>query len=366
MDKTRSEIFNKLKVIIDARLWIIFLILLPLLLTTFRLQNTDFGIVSAIVRDWVVGKVDLYEAGSVYYNYTPWLLIFYLPFSFIPYPFGEILLNLISICLLIWSTWYLSKPISWQSIAISLATIYTSMLIILVQWDAIVLASLSLAWIGVYRKKPWLVGIGLVGMTTKYTNVIIPMLILLFAIRTWPIKKIFLAAILPLIIVGMSFFIAGLNWPVRYYNLLNLTMAYFQHYEIKTIFSDSSYPISYRFVSPPLGLILQIVLAVIGLYLLFRLLRKEVSWDSMNLALALNLVISPYFTFYHIIYLAPLQAQLLKKNQIWGLALFGAALVDILLLWLGAGIIIYPITALVIVIITTFINLNQSKASETR
>jgi hypothetical protein len=365
MDRIRIVINEKFPLRDNARIWLVFLILLPLVLITIRNPNNDFGIISSIVRDWVAGRMDLYEAGSVYYNYTPWLAFFYLPLSFIPNPFGQLIFNIISLSLLIWSTWYLSKPISWRAMAISLTTIYTAMLIIQGQWDAIVLASLTLGWIGFQRKNPWLVGIALVGMTTKYTNVIIPMLILLFAIRSWPIKKLILTAVIPLGIFGISFVIAGWDWPIRYFHLLKVTMAYFQKYEVTTLFSNTSYPVSYRLILPPLGSILTILLALLSLYLLFRLLRRGVSLDSMNLALALNLVVSPYFTFHHIIYLAPLQARLLKKHQIWGFVLVGTAIIDALLLWLGVGLIIYPIVALVIVLITTFRSLNQPEVYAT-
>jgi hypothetical protein len=81
------------------------------------------------------------------------------------------------------------------------------------------------------------------------------------------------------------------------------------------------------------------------------------------LAMALNLVVSPYITFHHLIYLAPLQAQLLKKYQVWGLVLFGVAIIDLLLMWLGVGLIIYPLAALLILLIITIGSLRRSEAT---
>jgi len=347
----------------NSRLWLVFLILCPLLLNTIRTPNNDFGTISAIVRDWVAGRTPLYSAGSVYYNYTPWLLFVYIPLSFIPHPFGQLIFNTISLSLLIWSTWCLTKPVSWRVMAISLTTIYTGMMMIQGQWDALVLASLTLGWIGVQRKNPWLLGIALVGITTKFTNVIIPTLLLLYAVRLWPIKKLIRAAIPPVITLGISFLIAGWDWPIRYSRLLKLTLLYFQQYEVTTLFSKTLYTISYRLIQPPFGYILVIFLAVITLYLLFRVSRQGVNLNSMNLAMALNLVVSPYITFHHIIYLAPLQAQLLKKYQVWGFVLFGAAIIDILLMWLGVGLIIYPLAALLILIIITIGSLRRSETN---
>jgi hypothetical protein len=347
-----------------ARFWLVFLILLPWLLNTIHNPNNDFGLVSATVRDWVAGNTPLYAAGSVYFNYAPWSLIVYLPLSFIPHPFGQLIFNTLSLSLLIWSTWYLTKPISWKAIAISLTTIYTGMLLFLGQWDALVLASITLGWIGLQRKNPWLVGIALVGMTTKVTNVIIPLLLLLFAIRHWSFKNLLRVTIIPLGILFISFIVAGWDWPVRYSRLLKVTLAYFQQYDVMTIFSKTVYPISYRFILPPFGYLLMIFSAVVSLYLLYRLTRKGVNLQALNLSLALNLVISPYITFHHIIYLAPLQAQLLNKKRVLGLILWGCAILDLLFMWLGIGLIIYPFAALIILMIITFRELHQSETGD--
>jgi len=227
------------------------------------------------------------------------------------------------------------------------------MLIIQGQWDALVLASLTIGWIGVQRKNPWLLGFALVGITTKFTNVIIPTLVLLYGVRSWPIKKLLRVTIIPLITLGISFLIAGWDWPIRYSQLLKLTLTYFQQIQVTTLFSKTLYPISYRLILPPFGLVLVILLTVVTLYLLFRVIRQGVNLDTMNLALALNLVISPYITFHHVIYLAPLQASLIKKNRAWGLGLVGVAILDIILMWLGVGLIIYPIAAILILSIIT-------------
>ncbi len=347
----------------NSRLWLVFLILLPLLLNTIRTPNNDFGTISTIVRDWLAGRIHLYEAGSVYFSYTPWSLLLYLPLSFIPHPFGQLIFNTISLSLLIWATWYLTKPISWQAMAISLTTIYTGMLIFQGQWDALVLASLTLGWIGLHRENPWLLGIALAGITTKYTNVVIPLLLILVAIRSWPIKKIIYIVIIPAISLLISFLLAGWDWPLRYIRLMNLELVYYQQYEVISVFTKTLYPVSYRLIYPPLGYIVLAIIGVISVYLLFRISHRGISLDSMNLAIALNLVISPYITFHHIIYLAPLQAQLLKKYQVWGLVLFGVAIIDLLLMWLGVGLIIYPLAALLILLIITIGSLRRSEAT---
>lgn len=342
-----------------GRLWLIFLILLPLLINTIRTPNNDFGTITTIVRDWLAGRVSLYEAGSAYFFYTPWVLFLYIPLSFLPHPAGQLIFNTLSYSLLVWSAWYLVKPIDWWKLAISLTTIYTVMLIFQGQWDAYVLAALTLGWIGIQRENPWLVGIALLGMTTKVTNVIIPLLLLLYALRHWSFKNLLRVALIPSIVVLISFFIAGLDWPLRYTRLLKVSAMYYTSIEVNTIFSTATYPTSYRLVFPPLGLIVTIILAVISVYLLVRVWKRGINLTTLNLSLALNLIITPYLTFHHIIYLVPLQAQLLKQNRIFGFVLYATAFIDLLFLWLGIGLIVYPIIALLISQIVTFKSLHH-------
>jgi hypothetical protein len=59
---------------------------------------------------------------------------------------------------------------------------------------------------------------------------------------------------------------------------------------------------------------------------------------------------------YHNVYLAPVQAQLLKEHRALGFALFGASIVDLILMWFGIGLITYPLIALVMLIA---ISINQ-------
>jgi len=332
----------------NPRLWLIFLILLPWVLNSLRQPSSDFGIFVDTARDWVSGETRLYDAAHVYYFFLPWSLIISLPFSYIPHPYGLLIFNSLSLGLLIWSTWSLVKPVRWWVLAISLTTIYTGMYFMLGQWDVLILAGLSLGWLGVKRKNPWLVSLALVIMTTKYTNIIFPMFIMLYSIRRWSFKDLFRVASLPILILPISFFIAGWDWPFRYSRLMNTTLAIFDHYEVITLFSRTVYPTSYWRLMPPLGPIVVVCLAIIALYLVYRLLRRGKNIDAMFLSIPLNLIITPYLMLYHLIYLAPIQAQLLKMHRALGFVLYCAAIIDVLLMWFRVGLITYPIVALIV------------------
>ena len=343
----------------NPRLWLIFLILLPWVINSIRQPTSDYGRFTATVQDWVSGETQLYDKEHVYYNYLPWSVVIYLPFTLLPYPFGLLIFNSLSLGLLIWSTWNLVKPVRWWVLAISLTTIYTGFHFMLGQWDVLVLAALSLGWLGVKRKSPWMLSLALVVMTTKYTNIILPMFILLYSIRRWSYKDLFRVASLPIVCLLISFPIAGWDWPFRYSRLMQTTLAFYDRIEIMTIFSKTEYPTSYWRYMPPVGPIVVVCLAVIALYFVYRLLHREKNLDGIFLSIPLNLVVTPYLMLYHLVYLAPVQAYLLKKHQVLGFVLYSAAIIDVILMWLKVGLITYPIVALIT--FSTYVIIEQRK-----
>lgn len=343
----------------SPKVWLIFIILLPVLVNTIRNPNNDFGTIAAIVREWVGGKTVLYSAGSAYFSYAPWALLVYLPLAYIPHPFGQLIFNIASLSLLIWSTWYVAKPVNWRVMAISITTIYTCMLIIQGQYDALILSALILGWIAYKRKNPWLLGIALVGLTSKYSYILIPLILLIVALRAWSIKKILYAVIIPLLIFAGSFLVVGWDWPVRYSKLMGLQLKIYTQYEVVSVFNKTVYQVSYWLMQPPIGTIVLVIAIIISAYLLVRMIQKGIDQNTLLFALALNLVIAPYFTFHHGIYLAPVHAQLYKNYPILGYILFGAAILDILFLWIGIGLITYPLVALVLLFVSTFRSLKR-------
>jgi ACR3 family arsenite efflux pump ArsB len=106
-----------------------------------------------------------------------------------------------------------------------------------------------------------------------------------------------------------------------------------------------------------------ICLTVLALYLIYRLVQRGVDLKVLYLSLTLNLVVTPYLMPYHNIYLAPVQAQLLKENRALGFILFGVTIVDLLLMWLGVGLVTYPLITLLVLIAITIRQLRKSKDS---
>jgi hypothetical protein len=153
--------------------------------------------------------------------------------------------------------------------------------------------------------------------------------------------------------------IAGWDWPLRYSRLMRSTLAIYDHYEVITIFSKTVYQTSYWRYVPPVGMLFVVGLTIIGICLIIRLTRRKLDLDAILLAIPLNLVCTPYLAPQHIIYLAPVQAQLLKNHRTLGVILYGASLVDLILMWFGIGVIIYPLIALITYMLYAISKLRQ-------
>jgi hypothetical protein len=82
----------------------------------------------------------------------------------------------------------------------------------------------------------------------------------------------------------------------------------------------------------------------------------------MFLALTLNLVVTPYLMPYHNVYLAPVQAQLLKDHRALGFMVFGVSIVDLVLIWFGIGLVVYPLIMLLVLMAITINNLRNPAA----
>ncbi|MBN2148064.1 MAG: DUF2029 domain-containing protein [Anaerolineales bacterium] len=348
------------------RLWLVFLILIPFVFNSIQRPTNDFETCAATVRDWVAGKTMLYDESQVFYAYLPWSLIIYLPFALLPQPSGLFLFNIISLGLLIWSTLSLIGPVNWTILAISLTTVYTGIHIMQGQWDILVLAAFTLGWLGVKRKNPWLLGLALVGVSTKYTNILLPTLLLLWAVREWRPKGLLYTAIIPVSMLPISILIAGWDWPLRYIRIMQVTLAYYDHYEVITSFSNTIYPSSYWRLNPPFGAILIICLAIPAIYLIIRLLRWNVNLISIFLALTLNLIITPYIALHHMVYLAPVHAKILKESSICGFILYGAGIIDLLFMWFGVGVFIYPLVVLIMLMWISASSLQRSNFASQR
>jgi len=245
----------------------IFILLFPWVLTTLTRQSIDYGIFSDTTRGWLSGQIHLYDGQTEFY-FAPYSILAFVPIVLIPPPFDQLVYTSIILAALIWATWTLTKPVPWWALGIGLATVYTALLVFNGQWDGMVLAALALGWIAVEKNNPWLLGLSLIGLGTKPTNIILPTLLLLYLVRNWSKINIIRLAIIPFLTVIVSGIIAGWNWPMIFIN------NYQNHpnppnYVVVTPWTQTLYLRSYWEYLNQVGRIFFFILLIFAFYLLF-------------------------------------------------------------------------------------------------
>jgi len=339
----KKLLYSKYKVLF------VFILLLPWVIPTLSRPSIDYGIFTDTARGWLSGQIHLYDGQTEFY-FAPYAILAFVPFTVIPQPFGQFIFAIIVLAALVWATWKLTGSTPWWTLAIGLATVYTALLVFNGQWDSIVLAGLAMGWIALENSNPWLMGFSFIVLGTKPTNILLPALLLLFSMRNWSKLKLAQTTIIPLIFVIISGFIAGWNWPLTYIS------NYREHpnppnYVVVTPWTQALYLRSYWEYLDKVGTILLCVFCIVAIILLIRRLRFKLDRKTLSIALAINLVASPHALLYCFIFLAPIHILILNEHRRWGLLLYGAALIDLIFIWLGIGVFIFPLVTLLVIMI---------------
>jgi hypothetical protein len=334
--------------------YIFVFLIFPWVIVSVTRAPIDFGIFSDTVHGWLSGQFQLYHGQTEFY-FAPWTIIPLIPFVILPPPLGQILYTTVILTALVWATWTLTKPTPWWAMSFALLNLYTALLIFNGQWDSVILASLALGWIAIEGNNPWLLGLALVGLSTKPTNSIIPTILLLYMLRTWSKSKLMKSTTFPLLAAISSVFIAGVNWPIQYiYNLRDHPSP--PNYVVVTPWTNTLFLRSYWEYLNSLGQFFLGVLLIFAIVLFFRILRRGIDRRALAVALAINIVASPHAILYSFILLAPIHTMIFTERRGLGLLLTVAAFIDMIFIWIGLGVYIYPLMTLLVIMIIELMN----------
>jgi hypothetical protein len=248
--------------------------------------------------------VRLYDDPALQFFYAPWALLITVPLSWLPDQVAQAALNTCSLFGIWGATQVVARPASPLDMLPALVNPYAVAVLLLGQWDALVLAGVGLGWYAAVQRKPWLLGLALLLASTKPTNVWLPLLLLVWLVRRWPWQQAAQALVLPLLAVAGSFLAAGWDWPLRYVQYIRST--------------------------PPLGFnvalwptdhaLAQAALAGVALLWLLSLLREGIGAPHLALALAGNLLLSPFVVPYHLVMVGPTLVEVARRCW-WAAAL---------------------------------------------
>lgn len=251
-----------------------------------------------VPRLWLDGATRLYDEGvPPGFPYPPWFVLFILPLAWVPLRVGQLAIFVIAL----WSV-YASIDIFSQRnerrdylpMLFLIANLHFIHLLYLGQVDGLILLGLGWGWLAIQRRQPFLFGAALAIMATKPLNIGLALvLLLLIVLRDWSWREQIIGVWGPaLILLAISALISGIGWPLRYV----------EH------FGQEGKPGIMRLSLWEWGLpvpLAAVICAVLLALLAWAVWRRGVTRWTFALALATNMLVSPYVMGYHFVLLTP-------------------------------------------------------------
>lgn len=309
---------------------LLFLVALALVLFALSLTVPIVGDYFSFFRPTTLaflrGESNLYDASSLGYYNAPWALAIWIPFAGFPYAVGQGAHELLYLLFLLAAIWLLQKDVPRVGILFALLNIPAFILLVAAGIDSFVLLGIALAYIAVRRRRVGVLAVSLFILATKPQNVLLVIALCLYASRQW--KAIWLS-IASVIVSGLFI---GFDWPMRY-----------------LVYLRDNPPIQARRVelwnAVPATVLIPLALIALSLFAWF-VWRRGFNEATFSLAIATNLVFSPYVTDSHMVILVPILLFLARRNV-------KLALIPYLASWLIFYFpMVYPIAALVILWLT--------------
>lgn len=261
---------------------------------------------------WLRGETKLYDSQSHGFYNAPWALLLTVPLSLLPMRVANGLLNAISLLAMLAAVHLVleSRHAPVYALFLPLATPHTFDLLIRGQIDAFVLLGVAVGWFAIANRQPLTLSMALWLMSIKPQNVLLVIVLFLWAIRYWSLKDWIMISSLPLVSFLAANRILGFDWPLRYWS--NLRGHPPLSYAVTTVWRGAS-----KSGMPGWPLIVCSLAAMTGLTALAR--EEGLTTRTLSIALATNLLFTPYALGYHYVLLIPAMLYLTIKD--WKVAL---------------------------------------------
>jgi hypothetical protein len=285
----------------------------------------DYNLYVTTARAWLSSETRLYDNQTRAYYYMPWSLLFTIPLSAFPDRWGQGILSLVSLLGIIFSIRVLIGRIPWWGIFMVIANLFTFNLLFSGQWDGLILGSIGLGWWSIKEKHPLVLGLALIIMGTKPTNIWLVMGMLpLYIVKKWDLRYFLKTLLIPSLALISSFWISGIDWPLRYINYLN------NQPPIPANFNQTTWHLS---KTPSFNVLIIILIVVISIVWLVYINTKYIESErgsGISFILLVNLLISNFVTTYHYIYTMPALGWLSREKWYFSVAVYGLMVVYIL------------------------------------
>ncbi len=261
-----------------------------------------------VPRLWLDGDTRLYDSGvPTGFPYPPWFLLFILPLAWVSLRVGQLAIFVVSI----WSV-YASIGIFTQRrerpdltpMIFMIGNLHFIHLLYLGQVDGLILIGLGWGWLAIRHRSPALFAAALVITSTKPVNVALAVLLLLgYVLRHWSWREQVIAVWGPgaaLLVAGAL--ISGVDWPVRYLDHLGQEG------------KPGIMRLSLWALGLP-GLLVALVCVFLVAALAWAVWRQGITRWTFSLALATNMLVSPYVMGYHFVLLAPAFLHIWQRDK---------------------------------------------------
>jgi hypothetical protein len=288
-------------------------------------------------RNWMEGRSRLYDAGSPGFFYLPWSLALFAPLAVLPAPLAAGLWTALTLASIVYAaaSFQAGAMRTW----LALLNLHTFSLVLLGQFDALTLLGVTLGWLGVQRRWPQMLSIGLWLMMMKPVNAIVPALLLVWAMRGWRRREWLSALSWPLLSLAASFVVFGADWPLRY--LAHTRADPPSANPISTVWNAAGA------LGVPWPVIALLCAAALG-GLWWRVQQRGVEAPTFGLGLATALAVTPYALSAHYVLLTPALAQI--RGRVGLLVVFALAWLPLLRAAFGVRAIwveaLYPLAML--------------------
>ncbi len=311
-----------------ALLFITALLLVFLVMGTFWPLGPDYWFTFRPVTEaFFRGETRLFDTDKWGYFNAPWGIFLIAPTLLFSPSYGQAIVTLSSMLGLLLSIWAVNtlegqdrSPV--LATVLAMANLHTFDLLIRGNIDGFLLLGLGLGWIGVERRRPLLLGLGLWLLSIKPLNVILIVIVMLWATKDWSRReKLVLVSPLGLTLL-FSFPVFGFNWPVRYVQFTT------DHRPL--VYLQTSLWRAVIFFGLEKQLAFWIALLFVAAFAITMIFTNiEQKNRPLSLGIATNLTISPYAIGSHYVLLAPVFV-LLSAQCKWLLGLWFLTLTPLL------------------------------------
>lgn len=228
--------------------------------------------------------------------FLPWAIPLLYPFTFISLSFGWFVYNLLTLALIFSAIDQFDQQPNSLTLMVCFLNFFFILAISLGQWEGILLGFIALTLFAVRHNHPYLLGLGLLLLTTKPIHVWLVGVVFLWHVRSWPtLDKVRILAI-PSAACLASLLLFS-QWPGDYIQFVRATPPP----NIVALDFSGSISIPLESLNPSVWLIAVTAIVFIG----FLLYGHPSVLASVAAALCANLMLTSYLQLYHFVLLIP-------------------------------------------------------------